>query len=85
MALSWKFLLPLSVINLVATALEVYFLRDAQGILATGDLWLMAAINIGIGLVSILLFGSLVREKVRGVRPQSYSVIVGGAPVREVR
>ena len=67
MALAWKFLLPASIINLFATALEVYFLRDDAGSLATSDLWIMTGINFGLAALSIVLFGSLIREKVRPV------------------
>ena len=69
MALAWKFLLPLSLINLFATALEVYFLRSEMGKLTSGDLWIMAGINLALAVGSILLFGSLIREKVRPVEP----------------
>ena len=65
MAVAWKFLLPLSLINLLATTLEVFFFRNDAGALSTGDLWLMAAINIGVTVVSIGLFGTLIRQKVR--------------------
>jgi len=65
MALAWKFLLPLSLINLFATALEVYFFRSDAGVLSTGDLWLMSGINLGLAIVSIGLFGIMIREKLR--------------------
>ena len=75
LALAWKFLLPLSIINLFATALEVYFLRDDAGMLVTNDLWIMAAINFGLGAAFITILWNLVREKVRTVgdaaRPSS--------------
>ena len=64
MALAWKFLLPLSLINLFAIVLEVFFLRNASGLLSTGDLWIMAAINIFLAVSAIALFGSMIREKV---------------------
>ena len=67
LAFAWKFLLPASLINLFATSLEVYFLRDAEGVLTRGDLGIMTGINIGIMVVCVLLFGNLVREKVRPV------------------
>ena len=67
LALAWKFLLPLSIINLFATALEVYFLRDDAGMLVTNDLWIMAAINFGLGAAFIAILWNLVREKVRTV------------------
>lgn len=65
MAVCWKFLMPLSVINLIAVTLEVYFLRDAGGALSTADLWIMTGINIVIAAVSIAVFGRLIKEKVR--------------------
>ena len=63
MGLAWKFLLPLSMINLFATTLEVYFLRDAQGVLTPNDLWIMAGINMALAVTCIVLFGNLIREK----------------------
>jgi NADH-quinone oxidoreductase subunit H len=65
LAFAWKFLLPLSIINLFATALEVYFLRDGSGILTTSDLWIMAGINFGVAFACLLIFGTLIKEKVR--------------------
>ncbi len=85
MALAWKFLLPLSLINLLATTLEVYFLRDSAGRLTTGDLWAMAGINLAVALGSIVLFGGLIREKVRPVRPRPVVAPRAGASVREAR
>jgi NADH-quinone oxidoreductase subunit H len=85
MALAWKFLLPLSLINLLATTLEVYFLRDPAGRLTTGDLWAMAGINMAVALGSIVLFGGLIREKVRPVRPRPVVVPGAGVSVREAR
>ena len=69
MAVCWKFLMPLSMINLAAVVLEVFFLRDANGILTTADLWIMAGINIVLAVVSIAFFGRLIREKVRAGLP----------------
>ena len=65
LSFAWKFLLPLSMINLFATALEVYFLRDAAGTLDTTDLWIMAGINFGVAIGCLLIFGTLIKEKVR--------------------
>ena len=64
MAFSWKFLLPLSLINLLAVSLEVFFLRDAAGRLSTGDLGIMAGINIAVTLAAIALFGRLISRRV---------------------
>ena len=69
LAFAWKFLLPLSIINLFATALEVYFLRDAAGTLDTTDLWIMAGINLGVAFGCLLIFGTLIKEKVRPSSP----------------
>ena len=85
MALAWKFLLPLSMINLLATTLEVYFLRDDAGVLTSGDLWTMSGINLAVALVSIVLFGGMIREKVKPVRQQLPLTVVADTPVSEVR
>ena len=69
LAFAWKFLLPLSIINLFATALEVYFLRDGSGALDTTDLWIMAGINFGVAFGCLLIFGTLIKEKVRPAGP----------------
>ena len=68
MSFAWKFLMPLSFINLLATSLEVYFLRDANGSLTTNDLWIMTGVNLAIVAACIPLFGSLIRDKVRPAR-----------------
>ena len=64
MAVCWKFLMPLSIINLAAVVLEVYFLRDAHGVLTAADLRIMAAINTALAAVSIAGFGRLIRQQV---------------------
>ena len=69
LAFAWKFLLPLSLINLFATALEVYFLRDDAGVLTTADLGIMAGINFALFVVCIFVFGNMVRDKVRPMPP----------------
>ena len=86
MAVCWKFLMPLSVINLAAVVLEVFFLRDANGVLTTSDLWIMAAINIVLAGVSIAFFGRLIRQKVRTSSRTAASTqsVVSGVPTIEV-
>jgi len=71
LAFAWKFLLPLSLINLFATALEVFFLRDSMGMLTTNDLWIMTGINLALGAVCIALFGMMIREKIQPVTWES--------------
>ena len=78
MALAWKFLLPLTLINLLATTLEVYFLRNDEGALSTGDLWIMAGANLALMVVSIVLFGNMIRQKVSPMEQRSSAV--AGAP-----
>lgn len=53
LAFAWKFLFPLSMINVAALSVERMALGGTTGVLTTGDLWLMAAINWGIAAVSI--------------------------------
>jgi NADH-quinone oxidoreductase subunit H len=87
MAVCWKFLMPLSIINLIAVVLEVYFLRDAHGVLSTADLWIMAGINIVLAVISIAIFGQLIRQKVRNssqTAPAS-RLVVSGVSTIEVR
>ena len=84
MAFAWKFLLPLSLINLFATALEVFFLRDSQGVLATNDLWIMTGINLVLGVGCIALFGGMIREKIRPVRWQPAAGSTASLTVGEV-
>ncbi len=85
MALSWKFLLPLSLINLAATSVEVFILRGPEGELTAIDLWIMAAINIPLALVCILLFGNLVRDKAKLSPVRPATTLIPGVSTVEVR
>ncbi len=85
MALSWKFLLPLSLINLTATSVEVFILRGPERVLTTGDLWIMAAINIPLLLVCILLFSNLVRDKATASPVRPATTLIPGVSTIEVR
>ena len=85
MALAWKFLLPLSLINLLATVLEVFFLRDDSGVLSTADLWIMVGINVVLLVVAIGLFGNMIREKVRPIRWQPDTIPDLGFSTGDVR
>ncbi len=84
MAFSWKFLLPLSMISLAAVTLEVYFLRGDDGFLTTADLAIMAAINAVVTVVSVIVFGNLIRDKVTLRTRQPRQVAVPGVPTIEV-
>ncbi len=83
MAFAWKFLMPLSFINLMAVSLEVYFLRDSSGALTTTDLWIMTVINLVVFAVCIPLFGSLIRDKVRPAQLQPTARATPGATVQQ--
>ena len=66
MAFAWKFLFPLSLINLFATTIQVYFLRDdVTGVLSRGDLGIITGINLVVAVAAIALFGNMIKEKVR--------------------
>ena len=84
MAFSWKFLLPLSMINLAAVTLEVFFLRGDDGSLTTADLGIMAAINVVVTLISVVVFGNLIRDRVSFRTRQPQQVTVPGVPTIEV-
>ena len=86
MALAWKFLLPLSLINLAATTLEVYFLRNEAGALSNGDLWIMAGANLSLMVVSLALFGIMIRQKVSPMerRPSTVAGTPAAIGIREV-
>ncbi len=80
---AWKFLLPASLINLLATSLQVYFLRSAEGELSRGDLGIMTGINLAIMAACIFIFGNLVRDKVRPAVPGRAPTFPPGATVAE--
>ncbi len=66
MGFAWKFLFPLSLINLFATTLLVYFLRDeVTGEMTRGDLGIMTGINMVLAVVAIAIFGKAIKERVR--------------------
>jgi NADH-quinone oxidoreductase subunit H len=74
MAFAWKFLLPLALINLVATAVEVYFFAyynaAVPGEITRSEQWIMAAINIPLALASIALFSRFLRERTTAPTPR---------------
>lgn len=86
LAMAWKFLLPLSMINLAATTVEVYLFRNDAGVLSTGDLWVMAGINLAVAVVSIGLFGTLIRRKVQPMKryPVAIQTPTGTISITEV-
>ncbi len=63
MGFAWKALLPLAMVNLVAVAIEVQLLQDANGDLTASDLWSMAAINWFLTIVSIAAIANILGQK----------------------
>lgn len=57
LALAWKGLFPLSMINVLALAVEVIAWPDPSA----GQLWVMAAINWGVGLAALAIVPRVVR------------------------
>ncbi len=75
---AWKFLLPLSLLNLVVTAVEVLTWPEAT----TGELLLMAAINWAVAIVAVVVMSNVLAGR---RRPQSAPVAappVMGAEVK---
>ncbi len=59
MAFAWKFLFPLSLLNLFVTATQVVLWETPT----TGQLWLMAGINWAVAAASLVLYSRLVGDK----------------------
>ena len=82
MAFSWKFLLPLSLINLLAVSLEVFLLRDEAGRLTVVDLGIMAGINLAVMVVALVFFGNLLRRRIKfESRRPAQAVVPGVSPI----
>jgi NADH-quinone oxidoreductase subunit H len=56
---AWKFLFPLTLINIVVTAAEVLVWPDPT----TAELWVMAAINWAVAIVSVVVFSNLISDR----------------------
>ncbi|MCH7621674.1 MAG: NADH-quinone oxidoreductase subunit NuoH [Chloroflexi bacterium] len=81
MGFCWKVMLPLSLINLAATTLEVFFLPDSGA--TTVEQWIMVGINLPLALVCVPLFGRLMREKARPGSSPAGARVVPGVPTIE--
>ena len=79
MSFAWKFLFPLSIVNLFAVALEVYFLGDVQSGLTQADLGIMTGINLGLTVIAVVAYGRLFRGKMRPRVPVSDRTILSSA------
>ena len=69
MAFAWKFLLPLSLLNIFVTGAEILLLDTDM----LRDLWIMAGINLVVAVVAVVLFSHIARWGPR--RTQSVSEI----------
>ena len=76
MAFAWKFLLPLSLINIFVTAAEVLILDT--GVLA--NLWIMAGINFAVALVAIIVFSRIVRLRAQPRQADVEPSLAAGGP-----
>ena len=74
LAFAWKFLLPLSVVALFATALEIYFLREPDGSLTTNTLWIMAGINSVLAVVALVGWANVLGQRRYNVAPRIASL-----------
>ena len=66
LALSWKGLFELTLVNLVATAAMVALFSDeevAGDLFNAGELWVMAAVNWAVFIVSVLVIGRLLSPR----------------------
>ena len=64
MEYAWKFLFPLSLLTVVSTAIEVYFLRDqVTGFISTQALWIMAAINWILMIVGLIALSNIMGQR----------------------
>jgi len=76
MAFAWKFLLPLSLINIFVTAAEVLILDT--GVLA--NLWIMAGINFAVALVAIIVFSRIVGLRAQPRQADVEPSLAAGGP-----
>ncbi|MBI2856341.1 MAG: NADH-quinone oxidoreductase subunit NuoH [Chloroflexi bacterium] len=60
MGFAWKALFPLSILNLFVTAAEVLAWEDPT----TGQLWIMAGINWGVAIGSVVFFSRIAASKI---------------------
>ena len=69
MGFAWKGLFGLALLNIFVVAVEVVVLQDSDGKLSTQSLWIMAAINWGVTVVSIVAMANILGQR-RLERPE---------------
>ena len=63
MGLAWKGLFAMALVNLFLVAVEVQLLGDPEtGAISTNELWLMAAINWPVAVVSVVAFANILGQ-----------------------
>ncbi len=75
---AWKFLFPLTLINVVVTTVEVLVWPEAT----TAQLWFMVAINWGVAIVSVFVFSNLISKQ---RKPAAMAVVAARSMGTEVR
>jgi uncharacterized protein involved in response to NO len=63
MGFAWKGLFGLALLNIFVVAVEVVVLQDSDGRLSTQSLWVMAAINWGVTVVSIVAMANILGQR----------------------
>jgi NADH-quinone oxidoreductase subunit H len=81
MGFAWKFLFPLSIVNLFVTATEVLIWKDPT----VAELWLMSGINWVIAIGGLVLFSHLAGDKITTRPPLATAPGRGTGATSEVR
>ncbi len=81
MGFAWKFLFPLSIVNLFVTATEVLIWKDPT----VAELWLMSGINWVIAIGGLVLFSHLAGDKITTRPPLATAPGRGTSATSEVR
>ncbi len=81
MGFAWKFLFPLSIVNLFVTATEVLIWKDPT----VAELWLMSGINWVIAIGGLVLFSHLAGDKITTRPPLATAPGRGTGTTSEVR
>lgn len=63
MALAWKALFLIAIINIFIVALEFQLMQDDSGNLAVNDLWIMAVINWIVAIATVVLIANLMGQR----------------------
>ena len=81
MGFAWKFLFPLSIVNLFVTATQVLIWKDAT----TAEMWIMSGINWVIALGALVLYSHMAGDKLTTRPPLPATPGSGMGAASEVR